>query len=138
MFAGLSAETAGLTDELRGLAAARWRLLRMELVSARDQVRKLAIVLVAAFCAGLASLPVLIVAAGDALDEKLGLPRWAWLLASGLLLLAGACFSAWLAWRRFRRDFIGLTESLEELQEDLVWLREFGKRSPSDSTSEKH
>ncbi len=130
MFAGLSAETAGLTDELRALAAARWRLLQMELVSARDQVRKLAIVLFAAFCAVLVSLPVLIVAAGDALDGKLGLPRWAWLLASGLLLLTSACLSAWLSWRRFRREFVGLAESLEELQEDLVWLREWREPKP--------
>lgn len=137
LFAGLSAETAGLTAELRALMDARWRLLRLELVSARDQLRTLAIVLVVASCAGLTSLPVFIVAAGDALDGTLGLPRWAWLLASGLVLLAGAILVAWSAWRRFRREFAGLTESVEELREDLVWLREW-RTEPCDDKHGDH
>ena len=40
-------------------------------------------------------------------------------LADVLALAAGYC-----AWRRFRRRFIGLRETLEELREDLVWLQE--------------
>ena len=41
-------------------------------------------------------------------------------------LLVAAALVAWLAWRRFRRRFVGLEETLEELREDLVWLQEWG------------
>ena len=70
-------------------------------------------------------------AAGGLLWPKLldgcgRIARGGWLLifAGGLLILAVA--GGYLAWRRFRRRFIGLRETLEELREDLLWLREEG------------
>jgi hypothetical protein len=42
-------------------------------------------------------------------------------------LLTAAALVGWLAWRRFRRQFTGLEETLEELREDLVWLQEWSR-----------
>jgi len=128
LFAEVSAEAAALADEVRALFDARWRLLRLEALDARDHLRRLAICLGVAVLAALTSLPVLVVAAGDALDGAWGLPSWAWHLISSGLLIAGASLVAWLAWRRFQREFVGLSESIEELREDAVWLREFSSR----------
>ena len=65
----------------------------------------------------------------EALDGRCGIPRGGWLLifGAGLLLLSG--LGSYLAWRRFRRKFIGLRETLEELREDTTWLHEWsGKK----------
>jgi hypothetical protein len=128
LFAEVSAEAAALADEMRALFDARWRLLRLEALDARSQLRRLAICLGIALLAALTSLPVFVVAAGDSLDGVRGLPSWAWHLISGSALLVGAALVAWIAWRRFRREFVGLSESIEELREDVVWLREFSSR----------
>ena len=42
----------------------------------------------------------------------------------GLFLLFVGSLIGWTAWRRFRAEFLGLRDSIQELQEDLVWLRE--------------
>lgn len=124
LWSGVQDQTRRLADEVRGLAAARWRLLQLELTAARDQITRLLIVIASAGIAALVALPILLVALADALDGTLGLARTAWLVVGGATLLLGAIVSALLAWRRFRRAFTGLTESLEELREDLVWLSE--------------
>lgn len=129
LFAEVSAELAALAAEVRALVAARWQLLRLELFAARDQLRRLAVALLIAIVAALAALPVLIVAAGEALDGVAGLPNWAWHLILSGVLLVGAIVSAWWAWRRFQRQFQGCAESLDELREDLVWLGELQRRS---------
>jgi hypothetical protein len=50
------------------------------------------------------------------------------LIFAGILLSIGAIV-AYFAWRRFRRRFIGLQETLEELREDRVWIDEWlGKK----------
>ncbi len=133
LFAEVSAEAAALADEVRALFDARWRLLRLEASAARDQLRRLAICLGIAVVAALSSLPVFVVAAGDALDGVGGLPSWAWHLTSGGVLLIGAALITWLAWRRFQREFVGLSESVEELREDAVWLREFSTRDAQET-----
>lgn len=129
LFDGIADQTAGLVGEVRALALARWRLLQLELTAVRDQLRSVATVFALAFCALLVAMPVLIVAAADALDGAMGIPRWGWLLGAGLILCTGALLSAYLAWRRYRREFTGLAESLEECREDLTWLREWSERA---------
>lgn len=124
LFAGLSREAAGLFAELRALGQSRWRLLRLELLASLRQVRRLAIVCAVACGALATALPVLVVAAGDALAGAYGVPRWGWLVIFATTLIVVAVLAAWLAWRRFRRDFTGIAESLEELREDAVWFSE--------------
>ncbi len=124
LLADLRAELAALGGELREMAAARWELARLELAADLRSARRLAICWLAAGVAALAVLPLLAVALAEALAGCGGISRGGWLLrlAAGLLVLAGA--GGYLAWRRFRRRFLGLRETLEELQEDLLWLRE--------------
>ncbi|MFH1923799.1 MAG: phage holin family protein, partial [Planctomycetota bacterium] len=74
----------------------------------------------------LTGLPVLVVWAALLLPEAM---RAGCLLLVGLVLVVGAILAGWLAWRRFRREFVGLEETLEELREDLVWLREWAGKS---------
>ena len=37
-------------------------------------------------------------------------------------VVVAAAGVGWLAWRRFRRHFVGLEESLEVLREDRAWI----------------
>jgi Zn-dependent protease with chaperone function len=133
LFAGLSHEATGLIEELRALGIARWRLLRLELLASLDQVKRLVILCAVAFAAIATSLPVLVVAAGDALAGVGGIPRWGWLLIFAATLILGAILTAWLSYRRFRRNFTGVTETLEELREDVQWLRELRGSPPQRS-----
>ncbi len=62
-------------------------------------------------------------------------PCAGWLLIFGAGLLLSAVASALLAWRRFCRRLVGLQETLEELREDLIWLRE-GRNEKAANTDE--
>jgi NhaP-type Na+/H+ or K+/H+ antiporter len=91
-------------------------------------LKRLAVAWLAAGAMALVALPVLVVAAGEALDGVWGIPRVLWLVIFGLVLAAAAGLTAWLAWRHFQRQFRGLEETLEELREDAVWLQEWTGR----------
>jgi hypothetical protein len=127
LLADLHAELGSLGGELREMAAARWELARLELQSDLLAARRLAVAWLAAAVMALTALPLVAVALAEAMDGCGHIPRGGWLLifAGGLLILAMA--GGYFAWRRFRRRFIGLQETLEELREDLVWLREKGE-----------
>jgi hypothetical protein len=124
LFADVRAELGALGGKLREMAAAHWELARLEIESDLHLLRRLAVAWLAAAVMALAALPLAASALAEALDGRLGVPRIGWLLilAGGLLLLAAILAS--LAWRRFCRNFVGLTETLEELREDAVWLKE--------------
>lgn len=122
------ADLAGLREELRAAADARWRLARLELIAAARDLRKLTVAIVVAALLLLISLPVLIVAGADLLDGSLGINRTGWLLIEFATLVIAAVATAWLAWTRFRSRFVGLEETLEVLKEDLAWAeRVFSK-----------
>ena len=70
------------------------------------------------------ALPLALACLADALDGCGGIARGVWLLVFAAGLLAAALAGSLLAWRRFRHRFVGLEETLEELREDLLWLRE--------------
>lgn len=128
LFAAARREAAGLTADLQKLATARWQLVRLEAAGAAGSVRRLSVALLAAVALALIALAVLTVGAADALDGRLGVPRWGWLcsIGSGLLLLAA--LTGWAAWRRFQLEFAGFDATLAELREDMAWLRDrFGR-----------
>jgi hypothetical protein len=128
----LLAELAGLRDELRGAAEARWRLARLEIGVALVDIRRLAVAFAVAALLVLVSLPVLVVAVADLLAGTLGIDRTGWLLIEFGGLVVTAAATGWLAWRRFRSQFVGLEETLEVLREDLAWAeRTLGKERPS-------
>ena len=124
LLADVRTELGALGAELREMASARWELARLEIESDLRSARRLAVAWLVAAVMLLTALPLLAAGLAEALDGCAGIPHGAWLLvfAAGLLLLAG--LGGYLAWRRFRRDFIGLRETLEELREDAAWLNE--------------
>jgi hypothetical protein len=133
LLADVGAELGALGEELREMAAVRWELARLELQADLRSAKQLAIAWLAAAVMALTALPLAAVCLADALDGCGQIARGGWLLifAGGLLILALA--SGQLAWRRFRRRFLGLQETLEELREDLVWLGE--KKQPRNRES---
>ena len=123
----LRAELGSLGAELREMASARWELARLEIESDLRSAKRLAVCGLVAIVMSLTALPLAAAGLAEALDGCAGVSRAGWLLvfAAGLLLLAALV--GHLAWRRFRRNFIGLSETLEELREDVLWMREKGE-----------
>ena len=72
---------------------------------------------------------MLAVCLADVLQGYGQVARAGWLLIFGAGLLLAAVVMVLLAWRRFRCRFVGLQETLEELREDLIWLREAGGKT---------
>ena len=50
-------------------------------------------------------------------------PLW-WQFAFGSVMLLAGASAIYVGWKAFRRDFSGLSETLEELREDQRWLGE--------------
>lgn len=124
----LREELSAMTGELAQLVNLRWRLAEIELRESAQTAKRFTLWAVVAAALLLTSLSVFAVALSAWLDQVAELPRlsWAWIL--GLLLAAGAASIFWLCWRRFHREFRGLEQSIEELREDLVWVKEWAAR----------
>jgi len=121
-------ELGQLKDDLNEMVRLRSQLAVLEFQAAAAQVKRLAIVLTVAGVVALSSLPVLLVFLAEMLDG-VWMSRVGWLLTLGAGLLSAASLGGWAAVRRFRRQFVGMEETLEELREDLVWFEEWtGKR----------
>lgn len=125
LWTDLRQQVTRLGAELKEMFNLRWQLAVMELRADLESAKRLVLILGAAIVTGLTALPLLGAAAADALDGSLGISRTVWLLIFGSLLLAIACSAAWFGWRRFRRRLIGLEETLEELRDDVAWLRQW-------------
>ncbi len=133
LLAGLQAEVSRMWADGRRMVTSRWELVQLELVAAANSIRRLLLILIPAALVTVLSLPLFVVALATALDGRLGLPSWGWLLIFGLTFVVSAFTAVMLAYRRFRRDFRGLEETIEELREDMAWLREWtGKPRDSD------
>ncbi|MGD0898428.1 MAG: phage holin family protein, partial [Thermoguttaceae bacterium] len=121
-------ELGRLAADVREFGALRWELARREALADVRAVRRLAVAAAVAAAMALCVLPLLAVAAAWWLDGRLGVPFLAWLLIWAAIVSAAAATVGLLAWRRFRREFTGLAETLEEVREDLVWLQEWTER----------
>ena len=128
LLADAKEEIARLGADLQEMARLRWQLVRLEWQAGIGSVKRLAIALAVAVTMASTALPILAVWAAELLGQRTGLTRSGWLLIFGLGLLSGAALTGWLAWRGFRRRFVGLEETLEELREDAVWFREWAGR----------
>jgi protein-S-isoprenylcysteine O-methyltransferase Ste14 len=118
-------EIGSLVADSRRMIALRWQLARLELRAAAGTIKRLSIGWLVCAVMALSGVPLLLAAAAEQLQGRLGIPFAGWLLIFGLVLLCGGAAGGYLAWRRFRRRFTGIEETLEELREDLVWLREW-------------
>ena len=59
----------------------------------------------------------------DLLDGVGHIARAGWLAIFAGGLVTAAILGGYCAWRRFCRRFVGLRETLEEIREDMLWLR---------------
>ena len=110
--------------ELSKMLELRRQLAEAEIESDKETAKRLAIVGGAGLIAVLTGLPLLTSVLTARVDEALKL-SFPWVsLTVALVVLVGGLLLAWSAWRRFHREFLGLRESLQELREDLIWLRE--------------
>lgn len=125
LLADLRDELLALGADLRESLVLRWQLALLELRSDFRASVHLGISLSVAGTMVLSALPLLLVWLTARLDGYLGLAQNAWLLIFGLLLLTLGLSAGYCAWRRFRRRFLGLEQTLEELREDALWLREW-------------
>jgi hypothetical protein len=124
LLADVCTELGALGAELRETASARWELARLEIESDVRATKRLAVAWLVALVMLLTALPLAVAALAEALDGWQGISRIGWLLIFAAALLLVAALGSYLAWRRFRRNFIGLRETLEELHEDALWLKE--------------
>lgn len=109
------------------MASLRWQLAESELRSDVAAARRFGLLGGAGLVAAITALPVLTVVLAGQLDLLLANPfPWVTFTAGGLLLIGGL-LAAWVGWRRFRGEFLGLRESLDECREDLVWLRDWAE-----------
>lgn len=122
-------EFSALGGDLRESVVLRWQLAMLEIKADLRSSGRLAIFLVTATVMGLVALPLLLAALAHGLAHWLGWPTGVWLLIFGLFLAIAGPTVGFLTWRRFRRRWIGLEQTLEELHEDTLWLQEWFERS---------
>ena len=124
LLAGLRAELGGLAADAKEMIRLRFELARLEIQADIGHLKRLVFVWGVAAVMALTSLPLFATCVAEALDGRLGIARWGWLLIFGLGLLctAAACVYFGRVW--FRRRFVGLQQTLEELREDLEWVKE--------------
>ncbi len=135
LLAALKDELARGGADLGRMVALRWQLARLEWDDATAAIKRLGVPLAAAGVMALAVLPVLVICLADWLNGAWPLAGVRWALVLGLLLAVVAGVVGWLAWRRFRREFVGLEETMEELREDVVWLKEWTGHELDDDAS---
>lgn len=123
---------SGLRDELGSLAAdvaeslkLRLELAQLELADDYRSGKRLSIVLLVALVLLLTSLPLFVASLADVLDGFGQISRAGWLLIFAAVLVLLAASGAFFAWRCFRRNLVAFQETIEELREDLLWLREW-------------
>jgi protein-S-isoprenylcysteine O-methyltransferase Ste14 len=125
--AKLRGELGSLEADLRQMIVLRWQLARLEVQTAVRQIKRFSLILLSFAVMALSAVPILAVALAGSLaaGEGEGISFVQWLLIFGLALLIAGAAGGYLAWRRFRRRFVGIEQTLEELHEDGVWLREW-------------
>jgi uncharacterized membrane protein YqjE len=136
LLADVREELGSLGAELREMASARLELARLEIAADLLSVKRLAAAWLVVAVMALTSLSLLAVWLAEVLSELTRIPRGGWLLGFAACLFLASGIGGYLAWRRFRRNFLGLRETLEELREDALWLREkSGSGTAEDKTA---
>lgn len=135
----LSAVGGDVQESLR----LRIDLAQLEAKAAAADLRRLTVGLAVAGVLGTVGLSTAAVAVAGALDGVAGLNTAGWLAIFSLVIFCAGSAVGLLAWTRFRRDFVGLEDTLEELREDARWLGEIlgakesrhGEVEPADDSS---
>ncbi len=124
LLAGIQDESARLKSDVADFLRVRWRLAWLEVQTAARSACRLAVVLAVAVLLVLSSLPVLAVALAKTWEGWLSVSFAGWLAIFGFGTLALAGMLALFSYLRFRSEFVGLEQTLEELREDVAWLEE--------------
>ncbi len=123
LLGGLKDGLSQVGADISEMARVRWQLAELEVRRGLGAAKRLAIALTIATVCLLSSVPVLVVGLAHVLS-RIALAPGTWLLIQGLALAVFGGLIAWAAWQRFRREYAGLRETLEEFREDIAWLRE--------------
>jgi uncharacterized membrane protein YqjE len=124
LLADLKAELSGLKADVGEMLQLRFELARLEIQADIGHLKRLVFVWGIAAVMALTSLPLLATCVAETLDGRLGIARSGWLLIFGLGLLCMAVICVYFGRLWFRRRFVGLQQTLEELREDLEWVKE--------------
>ncbi len=124
LLADLQAELRGLAADIGEILQLHGQLAWLEIQADLGRLKRLALIWGVAAVMALTALPLMATYLAETLDGRLGIVRETWLLIFGLTLLITAAISAYGGRLWFRRRFVGLEETLEELREDLEWLKE--------------
>lgn len=111
-------------SQLRELFVSRYELAELEIRGDIDNSRRLGVVGGSGLVMALAGLPVLVMVLGEALGAATVIDAVWWQLGIGIALLLIGLIILWFSYRKFRRDFAGLRETLEELRDDAAWMKE--------------
>lgn len=128
LFTRLRADTVNVCDDVAELLAARLELAQLEFQTSLAQVKRLAITLTFLGAVAITGLVLLLLLATELVGAQTGIHRYVWMAASGVTLVAASGAAIWVAIRHFRSDFTGLNDSLAELREDLLWIREWREK----------
>lgn len=131
----LKRQMAGITAEAKAMLAARAELLGLELSAARKSVVQLVVAVLLGCLILLVALPMATVAFSQQLARWFSLDPLAVLWVFTLLMFLGGAGLIYGSWRRFRREFHGVEDSIAELQEDLQWMQEWLGTQPEDEAS---
>jgi uncharacterized membrane protein YqjE len=120
-----SVEARQLASDALEMLELRRELAELEIRHGTRVGKRLAIAGGAGAVLIITSLPLLLTSLAHGLSTWTRLSPANWILIlGGFSLLLGAGIG-WAAYQRFRSDFTGLKSTLAELNEDMVWLREW-------------
>ena len=107
---------------------------QLEAKAAAADVRRLTVGMAVAGVLATVGLATAAVGAADAMEGIAGLTKAGWLAIFSAVIMATGAVVGTVAWLRFRREFVGFEETLEELREDARWLGEIlGAKDPAGS-----
>ncbi len=136
LFSPIKRQLASFAKEVQAMLRARAELLGLELQAARAVGTRLAIALVVGSLSALVAAPVGLVALSSQMARWFDLDALGilWFFTAALLIAGGGLIVG--GWRRYRREFSGLEDSIAELREDIVWMREWFETEATDDEAD--
>lgn len=125
MFEKLRENLNTLSRDARESIVLRCRLATLEIKADLANLRSLSVVLILALTGLLTGISVLAVWVAELLNRYVPLVADLWTMIVGTTAIVLSLLFALFAWFRFRRRWIGLEQTLEELHEDITWLKEW-------------
>lgn len=133
LFSPLVRQVEGFSNEVQAMFRARAELLGLELQAARSTATRVIVSVLLGLFGLVVTIPIVVVALAWQIarwfDLDLLVVLW---VATGMLLVVSVGLIL-LAWRRYRRDFHGLEDSIAELREDMLWMQEWVGKKSADS-----